>query len=96
MFDQDLRMFAFDHKNPLINIVYQVLNVDMNIEHLFVRPISIVHFLVYDSDDLYKLEQLLINKIPIDQHHVDSLHVHELLKKKILEKNSSRGLFHLL
>ncbi len=77
MSDQDLMMFAFDHKIPLVNIVDQVLNVDMNIEHLYVIPIPIVHFLEYDLNDLYKHVQLLINMIPIDQHHVDLLHVHE-------------------
>ena len=57
MFDQDSMMFAFDHKNPLINILDWLLNVDKNIEHLFLLPKPIVHFLEFCSDDLCKHEQ---------------------------------------
>ena len=77
MYDPNLRMFAFDHRNPLIDIVYQLSNEDKNIEHLYVIPKPIVHSLEYDSDDLYKLEQWSRDTKPIDQHHVDWLHVHE-------------------
>lgn len=71
MYDRDLMMFAFDHRNPLEDIVYPLSNVDIHIEHLYEKPISIVHFLEYDLNDLCKLEQLLRDRRPIDQHHVD-------------------------
>lgn len=77
MFDRDLKIVAFDHKNPLINIVDQVSNVDKSIEHLDEISIPIVHFLVYDLNDLYKHVRLSRDRIPIDQHHVDLLLEHE-------------------
>lgn len=82
MYDQDLMMSAFDHRNPLRDIVYPLSNVDIHIEHLCERPISIVHFLEYEINDLCKLERWLRDTKPIDQHHVGWLHVHELLEKK--------------
>ena len=86
MYDQDLMMSAFDHKNPLRDIVYLLSNVDSHIEHLCGRPISIVHFLEYDLNDLCKLERWLRDRKPIDQHHDDWLHVHESLEKKKISR----------
>lgn len=81
MYDPDLTMFASDHKNPLISIVYPLSGADMHIEHPCVRPKSIAHSPEYGLGDLYKLEQWSINKISIDQHHVDWSHVHGWLWK---------------
>ena len=83
MFDRDSTMFASDHRSPLRDIVDQVSIVDMHIEHLDVIPTPIVHFLECDSNDLYTRVRWLINTKPIDQHHVDSLLEHELLKETI-------------